>query len=167
MKPEDITLDWLHARVVERDGCLIWQGGYGGAKLNHPQMFTGKTHVSARKVIWELANGRKMPKGSRAKGTCGEHGCIHPDHITKVRHGAELIGANTGMAHRISVAMTRRKCSRFTDETINGIRNGDITRRQAIDVHGMSSNYYSKVKAGVARRDYSNPMSPHWLGGRS
>lgn len=159
MKIEDITLDWLMARVIERDGCLIWNGGYGGKNIDHPQIFVNGSHESARRVMWELTNDRKMPKGHRAKSTCTEKGCIHPDHITKAKHGSELIGVNTGMIHRIGVAMTKRKVSRFSDETIARIRQGEITHKQAIEDHGMSHKYFYDIRNGIVRRDYSSPFA--------
>lgn len=159
MNIEDITLDWIYGRVVARDGCLIWAGGYGGKNKNHPQAFLDGTHISMRRVMWELTNARKMPKGHRAKSTCGEHGCIHPDHITKAKHGSELIGANTSMVHRISVAMTKRKVSRFSDETIAGIRQGEITYKHATEVIGMSHKYFYDIRSCSVRRDYSNPFA--------
>jgi len=162
MKVEDITLDWLMERVIERDGCLIWNGSYGGKNFDHPQTYTNGSTMSVRRLVWELSRNRKMPRGYRAKCFCGELGCVHPDHIDKLRHGEEFVGVALSMDHRIRMTLTKRKQSKFDDASISEIRSGDVTEQQAIERFGMSHSYYFGIKTGVKRRDLSNPFA--WLG---
>jgi hypothetical protein len=159
MKIEDITLDWLMARVIERDGCLIWNGSYGGKNLDHPQTYINGVTISVRKLVWQLSNGRKMPRGYRAKCFCGELGCVHPDHIEKLRHSEEFVGVPISMDHRIRMTLTKRKQSRFDDKSISDIRSGRVAEKQAIEQLGMSHAYYHNIKAGEKRRDLNNPFA--------
>lgn len=63
-----------------KKGCWEWQGakdshGYGILTMN------GKNYM-AHKLSWEVANGRKVPKGMVLLHSCDVRNCLNPAHLT-------------------------------------------------------------------------------------
>jgi hypothetical protein len=67
------------AKVVPGpDGCLLWtgmlnEGGYG--------VTFDKGPTAAHRVAWELAHGRRVPRGKVVRHTCPRKNCVAAGHL--------------------------------------------------------------------------------------
>lgn len=158
MRIEDIDLEWFMARVIERDGCLIWAGHIGGGG-KVPQVRIDKKLHSANRVIWELAHGRQVPDGHRVGTSCGNDGCLHPDHLKARKIGSLLKGKPLSLTRRMRIAMERRKQSKFTDEEIREIRLDPRPAEVVAKETGYHLSAVCRIRLGQMRADYSSPFA--------
>jgi hypothetical protein len=156
MKPSEITLDWLYARVVERDGCLIWikHIGDGG-----PQANIDYKCRSVRREIWSLVHDRKIPSNQRIGVSCGNPACVHPDHLIARKPAATLAGRPISVTHRRHIAEARRAESKFSDDVIHEIRMSDMPAPQAAEHYGMDQSYVHYIRKNENRIDYRSPFA--------
>lgn len=158
MKPEDITLDWLQARVIERDGCWLWTGAKSKDGYNPKCKMDGKT-VFVRRMLYELIKGKPVPSGFDSGVSCNCKLCVHPEHLTAKRRGKELKG-KTRPAHIVmKMSMSMRAKSKIPEETIKEIMQCNESLRKAEKKYGISMSYIGALRRGEWRRDFSNPFT--------
>lgn len=158
MKPEEITIDWLQARVIERDGCLVWNLSCAGG-TNNPQANIGGTMVKVRRLIWELSRGKKIPSKVEIRSECEHDKCVHPDHLVASKRGAALKGKEKTMLQRIKIANSMRKRSAYKEELIEQIRSEYTTHAEASRKTGISESHVRGIRNNLYRCDYSNPFA--------
>lgn len=158
MKIEDITLDWLMARVIERDGCLIWAGHIGG-KGKVPQVRIDYKLHSANRVVWEFANGREVPDGCRVGTTCGNDGCLHPDHLKARKVGTLLKGKPLALERKMRIAMAKRATAKLTADDVQAIRNDPRPAIELVQEFKAHHSAICRIRRGELWRDYSNPFA--------
>ena len=153
---DDITLDWIYARVKEQDGCLIWVGACaGGDKL--PRARIGGVAYVMRRVVWQLVHEKAVPKNRRVTMSCGNPKCIHPDHVKAVPINSGMLGVKKTRKHRANLAQSRRKNSAWSADVIRSIRNSDAPAKELAAQHSMHLSYVYYIRNNKARRDFSNP----------
>ena len=80
MKPAELEAFWQRVDTSGGpDACWLWKcatrkGGYGSFKLR------GKT-VSAHRVAWEIAHGKRIPEGLVVRHKCDTPGCCNSIHL--------------------------------------------------------------------------------------
>lgn len=154
---EGITLDWIYARVIDVDGCLIWNGSCGGGdKL--PQARIGGKAMVMRRVMWTLANERAVPEGRRITMTCQNDKCIHPDHVRAAKVNFALRGVRKSLAHRAAIARSKRANSKWDEDAILAIKASDEPIKELAAANEMDPSYVHYIKRGQARRDFTNPF---------
>lgn len=159
MKLEDITLDWLQARVREdEDGCWIWTGCYGRGGED-PQATVDYKVWPVRRLIWTLVHCKPVPKGQRVGSSCSNPACCHPEHVQARKTGSALRGRKLPIATRIRIANTRRASSALTQEAVQQIRLDDRPAEVLAQEHQIDPSYVYYIRAGKIRRDYSNPFA--------
>lgn len=158
MKVEDITLDWLQARVIERDGHWIWAGHIGG-KGKVPQVRVDKVLHSVNRLIWEISHDRKVPKGMRVGPSCGNDGCVHPDCLISRKPAVLLKGRKMPIATRIRIAKSKRANSSLTQEDVQRMRVDERSADVVAAELGVHMSYVCRIRAGGARRDLNNPFA--------
>jgi hypothetical protein len=68
--------------------CWIWMGALDkGRPVLH--VGRGKACRSVRAILWERLHG-PVPKGRAVKTSCGENGCVNPDHMALVFYRSTL-----------------------------------------------------------------------------
>lgn len=152
----EISLEWLHARVVERDGCFDWQG-YGGRDGVGPQARIGGRCVSVRRALWETVHGERAPRSMLAGVSCGNPDCVHPDHVVMRPRRALLEGIRRPVLQRAKTAAVKRAESRWSQDVIDEIRGGDELARVVAARHGMHPSYVHYIRSGKSRKDFANP----------
>jgi hypothetical protein len=153
---EGITLDWVYARVVEQDGCLIWNCACGGGdKL--PQARIGGVAMVMRRVMWELANEKAVPDGRRVSPSCGNSKCIHPDHMRALPINLVFKGVKKTAVHRANIARARRAKSAWSDEDIRAVAASVGPLDAVAQQYGMDRSYVSQIRLNKARVDFTNP----------
>lgn len=154
--PPDIGLDYLHARCSEVDGCLVWKcclaNGLPAAKFN-------RRSWQVRRLVWSLSREANPRPGHYPAMTCATAGCVHPDHMAECRRSANHLGRHRSAATKAKVAQTMRQKQTLTQTAAQNIRASDKPTRQLAEEHGITMSYIRKIRAGTARRDYSNPYS--------
>jgi hypothetical protein len=153
MRVDEITLDWLYARTIERDGCLIWAGCYG-RNGTQPQATIDSKPRPVGRVIWELVHGRPVPTGCRVGPVCEVPGCVHPEHLLARKPGAVARGRPLPIAHRINIAEAKRATSKLAQEAVREIRSSDESGPVLAAAHGIDLTYVHMIKRGEVRRDY-------------
>ncbi len=152
----EITLDWIYARVVEQDGCLIWNCACGG-HTKVPVAKIGGTQLAMRRVMWELSRERPVPEGRRISPSCGHDQCIHPDHMLALFKNEIFRGVAKSKTHRANIARAHRAKSLWPDAEIRAIAASVGPLQDVADQYGMHMSYVSKIRLNQARVDFTNP----------
>lgn len=159
MKLEDITLDWLMARVREdENGCLIWAGCYGRAGTD-PQATIDYKVWPVRRLVWTLVHCKAVPKGHRIGSSCSNPACVHPEHVQAKKIGSALRGRTQSIATRIRIAQAKRAGSSLTQEAVEQMRLDDRPAAVVAQEHQIDKSYVYYIRSGKLRRDHSNPFA--------
>lgn len=146
-------------KCVEDGDCLMWQGAMADGSC--PSIKVGGKARNARRLYYELTTGRPLPAGKVASATCGCGRClshVKPQTIAQVLAGAVERGAY-GVRHAAKVAATKRKSAKFSEEVIRRVRESDEVGTKLAAEIGMDQSYLSRVRRGMARKDYANPFA--------
>lgn len=147
------TVATLHSRCIEEGDCWIWQGatdGHGKPQVRHH----GAT-MYVRRLVRELADGRKIPTGKVVACKCGTAKCVAPAHMVITNHQgradlAKARGAYLGISRQVKMANTKRAQSHITEQVVQAIRNADSSR-QAASQFGVSLSHCKAIRRGTAR----------------
>lgn len=154
---EGITLDWIHARVIEEDGCLLWNGACGqNGRL--PQARIGTIAMGMRRVVWQLAHERPIPDNRRISMSCGNDKCIHPDHVRARVINSGFKGVKKSHLHKAKIARGRRAGSAWSDADIAAIKASTEPVADIAAANSMDVSYVHYIRQGKARKDFSNPF---------
>lgn len=154
---QEITLADL-MRHVEDDGeCLIWMSHANDGR--YPQWRIGGKLFAARRVIFELVHGAIKPK-EQVGVSCGCELCVHPDHLVARSRSKVNTGRVQTAATKIRIARTKiASAGKLTDEQVREIR-ASAERGTDIDArYGLSPGYASRIRLGLARKDFSSPWA--------
>lgn len=154
----EITLDWLLARVIERDGCLIWAGHIGGGGKVPQVRIDYKLH-SVNRVVWELAHGRAVPEGKRVGVSCDNPGCVHPDHLVARKVGVLVKGIPLTTERKMRIAIARRAQSDLTPQDIQAIRSDPRPAIELVDEFKAHHSAICRIRRGDMWKDYTNPFA--------
>ncbi len=158
MKIEEITLDWLLERVIERDGCWMWAGHIGGNGKVPQVRIDYKLH-SVNRIVWSLAHGRDVPKGLRVGTSCEVDGCVHPDHLVARKVGVLLKGVPLTTDRKMKIAIARRAQSELTLDDVRAIRMDPRPGIELVEEYGAHHSAICRIRRGESWRDYSNPFA--------
>lgn len=158
MNIANITMDWLLARVIERDGCLVWKG-YCGTDGKTPKASIDSVNRRVRVVVWEMAHKRKLPSHMYVGTTCHVDNCCRPEHLVGRHQNADRVYTKLPVAHKAKIARTKRANSKIPDVAVLALRTGEITDAQAVQLYGMSSSNAYLLRVGKSRRDYTGPFA--------
>lgn len=152
------TLEEIYGRCVldEITGCRVWRGCIDnhGPRIYAPDMRFGgamKTQYG-RRAVWQLVNGRPLPKGWRVFGNCGNPACLEYKHIeasTTAERGRKVAasGAQKGLIKRI---VANRKIGRarsvLTPALIDEIQTSGETGQALAARLGIGRTTISKVR---------------------
>lgn len=155
---QDITLADLLARCEDDGDCLIWQG-YAD-RIGSPQWRVGGACWPVRRLLWVLTRGA-VPAKHQVAVSCGERGCVHPDHLVCRSRSRLQMGQARSQAVRIRIALTKRARNRspLTAEIVAAIRASAETSTALEQRYGLPRGRASKVRRGETWRDYANPFA--------
>jgi hypothetical protein len=155
----ELTLDWLHERCAEIDGCLVWQRVASNG--SDPQARIGGRRggiVPVRRLVWEATNCHSFPRGHIARCNCETPLCVHPDHVVSIHKRDVQKGRKLPLTQRIAIAAGKRASSRLHQEDIERIRTSIGTLAVIAEAEGISPTYASRIRRHEARRDYRSPF---------
>jgi hypothetical protein len=66
-----------------KDGHRVWKGAINKRGSPKMRVGTGRSVLSARKVVYEMING-PVPDRHRVMPSCHCHGCVEPSHLVAV-----------------------------------------------------------------------------------
>ncbi|MDQ1260605.1 MAG: hypothetical protein QG643_2431 [Pseudomonadota bacterium] len=153
-----ITLEWLHARCADVDGCLVWK--LAAAHGTDPQTRIGGRKgkiLLVRRLLWQFVHGRPFPRNSIARVECDTPLCVHPDHIIAAAKRDVLKGRALPLQHRMAIATSKRASSHLAQDDIERIRASAAPLAVVAAEHDIDPTYVSAIRLGKVRRDYSNP----------
>lgn len=153
----EIGLDYLHARCVESEGCLLWNM----QMANGPITNIGRQTWKVRHLVYRLVHPRGPGKSHLPMPTvCGNERCVHPDHLTLVRRNSAVVGARRTLQHCINIAQAKRaKGAKVTLVQVHDIRTCGDTLQVMAARYGLSIAVLSRIRSGQSWKDYSNPFS--------
>jgi hypothetical protein len=158
MKLNEITLDWLLDRVVERDECLIWIRAIG-SQSNSPEAAVDGRHWQVRRLIWTLVHGREVPKRKYIGLTCENPHCVHPDHVVAQVRGFAQRGRARTADERMRISLGRRANSALSDAEVDTFRFTSESSNSVADRLGIHYSYVNHIRAGNKRVDHRNPFA--------
>lgn len=154
-----ITADWLLARVVQRDWCLVWTGSCDNGGRD-PRATLGGQSVNVRRAIWSaMHGGRKLPADCMVGVSCKTPGCVDPAHIVARSRSKALRGIPKTLAHKAAIATTKRKNSKLPQDKVADVLLSTLTGAKEAEQHGLCKAMVNRIRAGQARRDYSSPFA--------
>nr|WP_319566257.1 hypothetical protein [uncultured Rhodoferax sp.] len=149
-------------RTEEFADCILWTGATG--ESGHPiYKPTGCPCTLVRRAMFRLVGGeleRRVPIDT----TCGEKLCLNEAHLVKsttknIAKKAARRGAWSGKARAAKIAAKKRRDCKLTIEIAREIRMSPETGPVLAARHNIHRSLVTRIKAGDAWKDYSNPFS--------
>lgn len=152
-----ITADWLLARVIERDGCLVWnlQCCNDG---KDPRAVVNRRKINVRRAVWAAMHERQPNVTDGVVPCCGTLGCVDPAHMVARSRSQIQTGIPKTFAHKVAIAETWRKKSKLPQEKVKEILQSDLIGKEEAARHGICKSMVNLIRAGKLRRDYSSPF---------
>lgn len=151
----------VRAKIIEEGDCWIWQGRTNQDAM--PRMdWNGRRDQMVRRVIVQ-DSGKAIPKGMVVSPGCGNRLCVCPQHmkvvtVREARGMAAKTGAYRNANRSLKAAMTLRARSRITEDIVAQIKAAPSSP-EAARLAGVSVSYAWAIRAGLNRRDLSNPFA--------
>lgn len=134
--------EWVRAKHAKGYGSF-WTGAARGC-------------VGVHIIAWELANGRRVPKGLEVRHSCDNRACINPAHLQVGTHQDNIDDCTRRRRHRYGKSNPR---ARLTEAEVVKIRNefalgttsvAALARRYGISPTGMMDVVKRKTWRHVA-----------------
>lgn len=163
MTPE--LLSRVHARCEECGDCLRWKGATNGK--GHPKVAwtddRGRTHISARRVVWSAVNG-PIPKGKLVTVSCQTPDCLNPEHLVLTTKKAAATQGNANSVVRLkrqasSAATNRAKLGKITIEIAREIRSSERSGVDWARELNCSPSLVSHVRRNLSWVEHASPFN--------
>jgi hypothetical protein len=145
-----------HENYPHKDWCLIWpfskSRGYGTFS------YLGKSYY-AHRFMCELAHGRASSDIHEAAHSCGDAGCVNPNHLswkTPSENGLDCRKHGTHVRSRLG---SGGKITPEQAETIRSLK-GDKKLWELADEYGVSESTISNIWVG--KTHYRPRIINHW-----
>lgn len=157
-------MDWLEARVVRDDDCLIWTHSMRGSvpQACLPLEGGGRGTVNVRRVLWTARVGRPPRKDYVIVCSCESEGCVNPEHLKEITRSQLLAGRRKSLAHKLALARSARagKRAKLTPEQVREIRHSDEPQREIAARMGVTPGHVSGIRLNKWCRDANgNPFA--------
>jgi hypothetical protein len=158
------TLESLMARTEEVGDCKEWQGYFANAS---PGVKHGGKMTTVRKLI-RILQGKERPPGTMTSVSCGNHRCVHPDHLIDrdATAHARVMASNVDYASPTRTAKLQKKAEprrKISDEGVQAALGDPRTCQAVADAHGVSKSLISKIRRGQSHRQTNAAANP-WAG---
>lgn len=153
---EQLTLERLLQHTVEDGECLRWTGHAHEGKRPQIRLGGAAGHaVNVRRVLWLLTRG-PLRAGLQVGVKCECELCVHPDCLVARTKSAAQRGRSMPLERRRRIAMTKRRASDLTPDTVREIRFSDEPGK-ALDIRlGLTVGYSSRIRRGEVWADFSS-----------
>lgn len=151
---------------IEPDtGCWIWMRGCNRHTI--PQLNVDGVSTSARRHIFEVFNGRKLPRHLFAACPCDDQKCVNPTHTKIVSKSAYLAMARArGIVFHSAVTVAKITMARRAgSKVLNADKVREIRRRAAVERYavvaldfGINPHYVGKIFRNEAWREARSPI---------
>lgn len=145
----DDLLAYLQRRTHEIGDCWVWTGAAqkaGGA----PVMRMGKSTINVRPLVYKTLIADNIRPGNLVITTCGERGCVNPDHLTqttrkKLQKKLAQHDYHANPLRREKLRQAALKRSKITQEIADQIRASEGSQREIGLRFGLSQACVSKI----------------------
>ena len=146
----DVLLRLPFRFVSDTDECILWPttrnwNGYGSIR------YRGKIFL-AHRIIWEKANGQKIPAGALIMHTCDTPRCVNPRHLRVGSHKENVRDCNE-KGRRNTPRGTKCGQAKLTDQQVTVLRESYRTSPQT---HERLAQMF-----GVTRKAISEALHGH------
>lgn len=163
-----MDLKQIKERCTECCDCWLWNGitsKSGVPKINLHVGYGkgGRTVLSTRRVVWQMAKG-PIPAKGLITVKCGNPRCLNPEHLKLTDHAkvAAKNGARLDVkAKRAAAQMSfnRKQKAKLNPEAVELIRASEESAAELAARYGVGVSCVDKVRRGVTWKDYSNPFA--------
>ena len=141
----------IEERCSEIGECLHYDSKQRGRAI---KINTVHGVYSLSRLYW-LVTGNLLLPGQCVSSTCGDPHCVV--HLAQASKGdvirrAAAKGAYSCVAKASKIAKTMRARSRFSDEVIQAVRDGEGPVWKLAEQYGMSRSYAKEIRSGKSRR---------------
>lgn len=153
----------IRAKCEEVGLCWIWTGSTDGH--GRPQKHRNGRTWYVRRLVRELVDGRKLPKGREAAATCGCALCVSPECSVSATptQRAALAAARGSFSRPDKMARmiaTKRAKSHISEELVQRIRDAEGPASRIARETSISLSHVKAIRRGTARRDWTkNPFA--------
>jgi HNH endonuclease len=157
-KGDGMTIQFIrqHELYAHKDWCLIWpfskSRGYGTFR------YLGKTYY-AHRFMCELAHGHAPSDIHEAAHSCGDAGCVNPNHLSWKTPSANGLDCRKHGTHVRSRLGSGGKITPEQAETIRSLK-GVKKLWELADEYGVSESTISNIWVG--RTHYRPRIINHW-----
>lgn len=152
-------LQSIFARCTECGDCKLLPTC---ASRKYPQVRFGDTMRSARRVVYELTTGKKLPPSKLVVMKCREAWCVNFDHMRlTTKAGVGHLAAKEGAyaARRGKVMSLNRARAKLTLAQAREIRLSDESKNELAQRYGVSRSLIGNIRRGEAWREAANGAS--------
>ena len=157
VKQSTIFLDDLINRTVQDGDCLLWTGPSNGA--GYPLIRIQRSNHTVRTILVVLYK-RTKNKNQVVTTTCGNKGCIHPDHIKVVSQKSIFKPSEKQYQSPIRNAKisahARANRAKLNIDQAREIRMSEKTQRELALEYGVNKATISNIKSGKTWKETGN-----------
>lgn len=145
---------------IDDDGHWLWRGAKhckSGPRISAPVLPGGEmASQPGRRAVWQMVEGKPIPKGWRAYGTCDEPLCVNPKHIkcgTSEDVGAHWAKTDKFKGQPKRIAANRsigRKRASYTPEQLAEVIGSSESAAALCRRMGLGREVVSRMRRGTA-----------------
>jgi hypothetical protein len=149
-----IGMDHILKFCRECGDCLEWtaivsKGGVPKINVWVGRGKSGRTVMSARRVVWELTKRKELPRLSLLTTSCGNVRCLNPAHLVVTDHSevAEKTGARLDVKMK-KAAKCRGRAVKLSAELASEIRASTQTSRVLAKQYSVGLSTINRIRQG-------------------
>lgn len=148
--PPAIRWPSLHERLHRHylkgpvDQCWEWKGAT--AKDGYGHIGDGPRVLLAHRVMWEFANGTKIPERMVVMHTCDNAPCVNPSHL-KLGTFAENILDRVHKNRSARMKGEKHPGSKITEADVRHIRGSSLRYPKLAELYGVSKGTIYEIRA--------------------
>lgn len=156
------TLETIRERTEEEGDCWLWQAGksHGTPALRHE----GRS-MQVRRYIFEVLQGKTIPKGMLISSGCPHLDCVNPEHIRRFtrtqlqRHTAKRTQYGANPLRCMRLARAKQEASELTWERVREIRAMEGTDKGIARALDMNFSVVNCIRKHKTWRESNNPFA--------
>lgn len=142
---------WEKVNIGGPDDCWPFEGKTRcGTNMEYGEIWQDGKNALVHRVAWEVTNG-PIPEGLVVRHLCNNPICCNPNHLA-VGTQKENIADRDRAGRANPVRGEKHPHSRYSDETIQAVREAAGKQQDIAKRFGMSRSYVSAIRLGTWRK---------------
>lgn len=150
--PGIITTEDIRQRCyVDAAGCWHWRMACNSQGTPQAWFPARGITTSVTSIAHSLSKGCEIPQGKLWRPSCGEPGCVNPEHQRYTTRSRVMRGEKS-VVHIAKITLARRKRSKLSPQAVDDIRATTDALVIAAARHGVTRSTVSRIRRGTAWR---------------